>query len=205
MTRDKSINIAERHAAVVGSGPRIAALANADVGDEEWALVRDVRRRAGASDTSEMPEYMRIIAKHGPLFRVHMEIGSAIFAGLLPARERELAVLRVGWLCQAPYEWGEHVVIAQRSGIDPEEVSRVVAGSADPGWSRHESAILKGVEELLADHELSDTTYEILRSRWSEEQFIEYLFVVGHYQMTAIVQNALRIPLAPGNGGLAHR
>jgi 4-carboxymuconolactone decarboxylase len=46
-----------------------------------------------------------------------------VFAGhvlrkqTLPARERELLILRIGWLNQAEYEWAQHVEIAKREGI----------------------------------------------------------------------------------------
>jgi alkylhydroperoxidase family enzyme len=44
-----------------------------------------------------------------------------VFAGhvlqkqTVPPRERELLILRIGWLNQAEYEWAQHVEIAKRS------------------------------------------------------------------------------------------
>ena len=35
--------------------------------------------------------------------------GVLLYGGALPARERELLILRTGYLCRAPYEWGQHV------------------------------------------------------------------------------------------------
>ena len=32
----------------------------------------------------------------------------------LPARDREILILRIGWLCRAEYEWGQHVLIGAR-------------------------------------------------------------------------------------------
>ena len=79
-----------------------------------------------------------------------------LFKGALSPRERELAILRVDWLCGAPFEWGEHVDIAKRYGVSREEIERVTQGSSAPGWSEHERAILKGVEESLANYMISD-------------------------------------------------
>jgi hypothetical protein len=56
---------------------------------------------------------------------------------------------RVGWRCRAPYEWGEHVDIAKRNGVTAVEVERVTAGAYAPGWTAHEMAILRGVDELI--------------------------------------------------------
>ena len=132
-------------------------------------------------------------------------MGTAIFQGQIPSRERELAVLRIAWLSRAPYEWGEHVDIGKRYGLEDQEVERVTQGSAAPGWDEHERAILRGVEELLADQALSDSTYATLAKTWSEPQLIEYLMMVGQYVATAFIQNSLRVRLAEDNPGLSHR
>ena len=46
----------------------------------------------------------------------------------LPPRERELLILRIGWLNQAEYEWAQHVEIAKRSGISEDEIERIQRG-----------------------------------------------------------------------------
>ena len=40
---------------------------------------------------------------------------------VLPPRDRKLAILRTGWLCQAPYEFGEHAKQARRLGFTDED------------------------------------------------------------------------------------
>jgi len=198
-------DVAARQAHVVGDGPRIAAVANEAVDADSLRLVNEVRASAGTSQVSVMPEYMRTIVKHPSIFRAHMEMGTVIFRGLIPPRERELAVLRIGWLCRAPYEWGEHVNIGKRYGLTAEEVARVTAGSAAESWGEHDAAILRGVEELIADHCLSDETWNTLAKRWDERQLIEFPMMVGQYAAIAMVQNTLRIALAKDNPGLSHR
>lgn len=200
-----SFDIAAREAHVVGKGPRIEAVPNDRIDAESWALVNTVRGSIGAPPTDIMPEYMRMMVKHPAIFRCHMEMGTAIFKGQLPARERELAVLRIGWLSRAPYEWGEHVDIGKRSGLTREEVERVTQGSSAPGWSEHERAILRGVEELLADQALTDATWNVLAKSWNEAQMIEFPMMVGQYVATAYVQNSTRTRLAGDNPGLSHR
>lgn len=200
-----SFDIEARHAQVLGDGPRIAALSNDEIDAESRELVRRIRASAGAGDIAEMPEYMRTMLKHPALFRCQMEMGTTIYKGKIPAPERELAILRVGWLCRAPYEWGEHVDIAKRFGLTAEEIERVTQGSSAPGWNEHQRAILRGVEELLADQSISEDTWNALAKRWNEAQLIEYLMMVGQYVATAFVQNGLRIRLAPDNPGLGHR
>ena len=197
--------IAAREAQVVGAGPRIAALEDSEMSGEAREIVDAVRASAGAGPAAEVPDYMRTIAKHPGLFRSQMDTGKLFFNGLIPARERELAVLRIGWLAGAPYEWGEHVKIAQRYGVSPEEIERAIAGSSAPGWTAHEAAILRGVEELIADFAIGGETWDVLAQSWDEAQMLEFPAMVGQYVAIAFIQNSIRTRLAPENPGLSHR
>jgi 4-carboxymuconolactone decarboxylase len=197
------IEARERH--VLGTGPRIAAIPNDEVDEESWKLVRAIRATTGAGPIEVMPEYMRIALKHPGIFRCQMEMGTVLFQGTIDPRERELAVLRCGWLCRAPYEWGEHVAIGKRYGISDEEIERVTQGSSAHGWSAHDAAILRGVEELIADQALSDETWNALAKTWNEQQLFEFPMMVGQYVATAFVQNTVRIALSDTNPGLASR
>lgn len=198
-------DIAQREAHVVGDGPRILALHNDEVDAASRALVNGVRASAGAGPATIIPDYMRTVIKHPEIFRCQMEMGAVIFQGRIPARERELAILRCGWLSRAPYEWGEHVDIGKRYGLTDEEVERVTQGSSAAGWNDHEAAILRGVEELIGDQAMSDETWNVLAKSWDEAQLIEFPMMVGQYVATAFVQNSLRIRLAPDNPGLSNR
>ena len=172
---------------------------------EAREIVDAVRASAGAGPAAEVPDYMRTIAKHPGLFRSQMDTGKLFVNGLIPARERELAVLRIGWLAGAPYEWGEHVKIAQRYGVSPEEIERAIAGSSAPGWTAHEAAILRGVEELIADFAIGGETWDVLAQSWDEAQMLEFPAMVGQYVAIAFIQNSVRARLAPENPGLSHR
>ena len=202
---DPEFDLADREAHVVGSGPRIEPLAQDALDADSVELVRAVRAGAGVFEMAEVPEYMRTMIRHPEIFRCHMEMGTALFNGRIPPREREIAVLRVGWLCRAPYEWGQHVNIARRVGLSSEQIERTRQGSTAPGWSEHEAAILRGVEELIEDKALSDATWDVLAKTWDEAQLIEFPMMVGQYVATAFVQNSLRIRLEHGNPGLSHR
>ena len=197
--------IAARMAQVVGEGPKIEAYADKDLSQEARDVVLEVRAAAGAGPMGEVPEYMRLLVKHPEYFKCNMETGAVLFRGRIPARERELAILRNGWLCGAPFEWGEHVHIAKRYGVSDEEIERTTVGSGAPGWTEHEAAILRGVEELVSDFAVSDDTYATLAKSWDEVQLIEFPAMVGAYITTALIQNTLRARLADDNPGLTRR
>jgi alkylhydroperoxidase family enzyme len=197
--------IAAREAELLGKPQRIAPLRREEMSDEVMDIITKIRAAIGLSPTADIPEYVMTMVKHPEIFRRQMEMGTTIFKGSLSPRERELAVLRVGWLMRAPYEWGEHVDIGKRYGVTAEEIERVIQGSAAPGWSEHEAAILRAVEELLSEQAISDATWATLAKSWNEQQLIEFPMMIGQYVATGLLQNALRIRLAADNPGLTYR
>lgn len=198
-------DIAAREGHVLADGPRILPLDQDALDQFARDLVAEVRAGAGADPIDIMPAYMRTMIRHPALFEMQMKLGTVLFNGRIPPREREIAILRVAWLSQSPFEWGSHVTIARRCGLTDEEIERTTHGSSAPGWSPHEAAILRGVEDLLADFALSDATWETLAQTWDEAQLIEFPAMVGQYVATAYIQNSLRTPLEEGNTGLNRR
>jgi 4-carboxymuconolactone decarboxylase len=194
-----------REAEILGSPQRIQPLGIDELDDAARAEIIKMREAVGQTQHATLPPVFATMMKHPALHRCQMDMGMVLFKGRIPVRERELAVLRVGWLCRAPYEWGQHAVIAKRYGVTVDEIERVTQGSAAPGWSEHEAAVLRGVEELLQDQMISDATWDVLARSWDEPQLIEFPSMVGQYVAIAYSQNALRIRLNPENRGLRHR
>lgn len=195
----------QRHRQVLADGPRIDAIPNDQIDAQSWDLVNRLRAAAGAPPTDQMPAFMRLMAKHPPLFHCQMEMGNVLFNGRISPREREIAVLRISWLAGAAFEWGEHVEIGKRAGLSADEIERITHGSSAKGWSSHEAAILRAVEELLADFAISDITWTTLAASWEEQQLIELPMMIGQYLTTAFLLNSLHVQLGAGNEGLAHR
>lgn len=198
-------DISERERQVVGLVPRVTPLEQEVLDPSATALIDQIRRAAGGVPVDVAPEYFRTMIRHPRLFRSQMELGTVLFQGALPPLERELAVLRVAWLCGAPYEWAQHVGIAERLGMASETIERARQGTAAGGWSEHERAILAAVEELLEDKVIADATWAVLARSWDEAQLIEFPMMVGQYVATAYVQNSLRVRLEGCEEGLARR
>jgi alkylhydroperoxidase family enzyme len=203
----KPVDIEARMADIAGKPQRIEILSFKDLSEEQLEMINRLRAGAGAgpANADNIPEFFLVAAKHPALFRHQVEGGTVFYNGTIPKRERELAVLRIAWLCRAPYEWGEHVDIGKRYGVTAEEIERATQGSAAPGWSEHDAAVLRGVEELLGDTMISDETWDTLAKSWSEQQLMEFPMLVGAYVSTAMQQNSLRLRLAKDNPGLRHR
>jgi len=200
-------DVEARMAEIAGKPQRVGMLSFDDLSEEQLDMINRLRAGAGAGPATaeNIPEFFLVAVKHPALFRYQVEGGTIFYNGTIPKRERELAVLRLAWLSGAPYEWGEHVDIGKRYGVTAEEIERVTQGSSAAGWSEHDAAVVRGVEELLENKILTDDTWDTLAKSWSEQQLMEFPMLVGAYLATAFQQNSLRLRLAPDNPGLSHR
>lgn len=204
-TRPPEFDIDERHAQVA-QNPRIAPMKAGEFSDEAKLLVEQTFARVDAVDKAEIPEYFAIAFKHPGVARSQMQFSLELAQrGTISVREREIAVLRVAWLARAPFEWGEHVTAARKCGLTEEDIERVTQGSGAEGWSHHEGAIVRAVEELMSDYAIATETWEILAASWSDQQLMELPGLVGHYLATALFQNSVRFELLEGNTGLRRR
>jgi alkylhydroperoxidase family enzyme len=201
--------VRQREELVLGKGPRLEPLTSKDTIDTAIRNTQEVRKAAGSSTpvtADDVPELMTTLLRHPDLYGRIAELSIQLLGkGVLTLRDRQLAILRVSWLCQAPYVWGEHVKHSKRIGLSSEEIERVTHGSFAPGWAEHERAILRAVEELHEGALISDATWEVLSSRLDDKQLIELPILVGQFTTVIYVQNALRLRLAPGNIGLRAR
>lgn len=200
-----------REAEILAGGPRIAMLPPEAMDEEAQGVRAFLLEMAHSRDPDadygdQVPTILPLMMRHPALFRLQAGLGVQLLVeGALSARDRELAILRVAWLCGAPYEWGEHVGFARTAGMTGEEIERITLGPDAPGWSRHERAILNAVAELRADAMICDETWNVLAETLDEKQLIELPILIGQYQAVAYYQNALRLPLHPGSQGLRAR
>ncbi len=140
----------------------------------------------------------RTLAHHPGLMKRWLVFGNHVLAkSTLPPRERELVILRIGWLCRAGYEWGQHVGIGLDAGLSSEEIDRIPLGSGAPGWSGLDRALLDATDELHADAFISDATWARL-AELSDPQKMDLVFAVGQYNLVSMALNTLGVQPEPG-------
>ena len=178
--------------------PRITPLSESDWDDKTRELVESAS--AGAVGAGA-PNIFTTLVRHRRLFRRWSAFGGVLLTGTLPARDRELVILRTGWLCRAAYEWGQHVRLGRLAGLSDEEIGRVVDGPGAEGWTDIEAALLRATDELHADACISEATWAILAANFSPEQLIELPMLVGQYHLVAFTVNSLGVQREPGVAG----
>jgi alkylhydroperoxidase family enzyme len=115
----------------------------------------------------------------------------------LPAREREIVILRIGYLCKSGYEWTQHVRIGLREGLTEDEIARIKQG-ADAGWSAADAALIRAADELVADHFITDATWAELGKHFSDKQRMDVVFTVGQYTQVSMILNTFGVQLDAG-------
>src|SRR5258705_12448627 len=112
--------------------------------------------RIGSSSTDNTFD---TLARHPSLLRTWMPFAAGVAVnGALPARVRELTILRTGWNCRSQYEFGQHAALARKVGVSDEEIARVKAGPKPQGWTELEAAMIRAAEGLNAAAALTDNT-----------------------------------------------
>jgi alkylhydroperoxidase family enzyme len=155
--------------------------------------------RIGSSSTDNTFD---TLARHPSLLRTWMPFAAGIAVnGALPARVRELTILRTGWNCRSEYEFGQHAALARKVGVSDEEIARVKAGPKAQGWTELEAAMIRAADELHADACISDDTWALLATHLDQRQLIEVPILVGQYHLVAYMLNSLGIQREPGLGG----
>jgi hypothetical protein len=112
------------------------------------------------------------------------------FKSSIPAREREICIIRTGWLCQADYEVIHHIYRGLVAGITAEEVIRILEGPEAPGWNLHDALILRATDELHENYFLCDDTWIKLTEKYNEKQVLELILTIGHYTKVAMFLNS---------------
>ena len=144
----------------------------------------------------------KTLAHHPDLFRRWLVFGNhVLFKSTLPPRERELIILRIGWLCEAEYEWGQHVLIGKETGLTAEEIDRIKAGPNARGWSEPDKLLLQATDELRKDAFVSDSTWQGLTKHFDKKQLMDMVFAVGQYNLVSMALNTLGVQLDDGLEG----
>ena len=168
---------------------------------EEWD--EEIKAFAGSPDAPNALNIFGTLARHPKLMKRWMVFGAHVLGkSTLSARDRELLILRTGWRCGAPYEWGQHIVIARAVGITDEEIQRVADGPDAAGWDPSEALLMRAADELHDNTALSDATYAGLAARYDEQQLLDLVFTVGQYHLVSMALNAFRVERDDGVTGM---
>ncbi len=171
--------------------PRVPLTNSSDWDVDSRPILEGIERNSG-----RILNIFRTLAHHPKLLkRWTVFANHVLYGSTLPARERELIILRTGYLCGSGYEWAQHAEIARRCGLSDAEIERIAEGPAAPGWSDDDRLLLTATDELSEDKFISEPTWTQLSERWNTQQLLDIVFAVGQYTLVSMALNTFGVQL----------
>lgn len=108
---------------------------------------------------------------------------------------RELAIVRVGELAQAPYELAAHRAMGLNSGLTQAQIDDIADWKASNNFNEIERAVLQYTDEVAVDIRASDDTYAQLEQHFSSREIVELTVTIGYYGMVARTLESLQVDM----------
>jgi alkylhydroperoxidase family enzyme len=171
--------------------PRLAPLPEAECSPAQLELLNKARGHLSSVNVLDT------VIRHPDLLRRWLPFfAHALHKSTLPARDRELLILRVGRLCGAEYEWAQHVPFAERAGLSAAEIRGIASGSTDPIWTADsDRTLIRAADQLHGETMLDDQVWAALSQCYNTQQLMDIVFTVGQYRLVSSALNTLCIQL----------
>ena len=177
--------------------PRIKPLAQSEWTAEQQRLLEPWKNPDGS-----VINVFTTMVNHPKFMEAQNPFGLYILRGqTLPPRDREILILRIGWLCRAEYEFGRHRIVGKRVGLTDEEIDRIPEGLKAAGWNDFDATLIRATDELYYDAFILDATWNALAKRYNQQQLVDLVGTVGQYTLVSMLLNTFGVQLEQGVPG----
>jgi alkylhydroperoxidase family enzyme len=117
------------------------------------------------------------------------------YGSKLDMRLRELAILQVGWLARAPYEWSHHVKLGLDFGVSEADIQALI-DDTDGKPTKLDvltRGVLRAAREMTNDGEMSAATFATLQAALGNEQVVDLTITIAFYNAVVRVLATLQI------------
>jgi len=111
----------------------------------------------------------------------------------VPAALRELIILRVAVLNEAPFEFQAHAPIALREGVNEQKIFAVADNPIAKIFDPEERLVLELTDSMTRDIVVPDDLMLELKQRYDDERLVELVATVAAYNMVSRFLVALHI------------
>lgn len=176
------------------NAPRIAPLADADLSPAQREALAPV-----TAPNRPVLNIFRTLAHAPDALKAFLAWGNYILRNnALEPREREIVILRTGFLCRSGYEWTQHVGMVRRAGMTEDVISAIKTGAGAPVWSAADAALIRACDELHEKQFVSDATWAALKTHFAEKQCMDVVFTAGQYTQVSMMLNTFGVQLDEG-------
>jgi 4-carboxymuconolactone decarboxylase len=135
------------------------------------------------------PEMGDIAQQLGLQFRFHSSI---------PPKLNEFAIMLMARLWTVQFEFAAHHRLALQAGLSPAIADAVIAGKRPTSMAPDEEAVYNFCMELVNTKQVSDATFDAVKSRFGERGVVDLIGVMGYYHMVSMLLDVDRYPLPAG-------
>ena len=160
---------------------------------EEWS--EDQREVLASYNTEQgILNVFATVARNPKAAKAFLGWGGYVRRGArMNEREREIVILRTGWLCRAGYEWTQHSRLGRAAGLTTEDLERLKLPAAAPGWTVREHVLVQAADELHDDCFISDETWRDLSDFMDDSERMDLVYLVGHYTQVCMILNTFGV------------
>ena len=116
----------------------------------------------------------------------------------LEPRLSELAIIVVGAVWKAEYEFAAHGPMAVRAGLRPEVVDAIARGEAPVFARDDERVVYEFAHELVTARRVGDELYAAAVNLLGDTGTVELVGILGYYTLVCMTLNAFEVPLGEG-------
>ncbi|MFZ3131064.1 MAG: carboxymuconolactone decarboxylase family protein [Desulfosporosinus sp.] len=118
--------------------------------------------------------------------RHFMRMGNSLLTqAKLDARLRELAILRIAYLCDSRYEWYQHEILAKQVGVSEQQISAIRLDKNSMVFNDQERAVLRYTEEVTVNVKSGEESFTELSQFLSSQELVELTLTIGFYNLVA--------------------
>jgi alkylhydroperoxidase family enzyme len=156
------------------------------------------------------PEYRDLLKRPINLTRVLVNSPQARQAGMamadyirygskLDGRLRELAILQIGYLARAAYEWSHHIKIGHDFGVSDDDIRELIKATEGKPTKLDDRTlcVLRAAREMELDRGISKATFEKLRGYLDKVEIVDLIVTIAHYNGIVRLLASLEVDVEP--------
>ena len=142
----------------------------------------------------------RTMAYAPNLLRKYIEWSSELrFKTALDPKLRELAIMTVGRLTGARYEYTHHWNAARKLGLPAEKLTALAEYEKSPLFDDRERAVIRYAIEATRDVKVGDDTFNTVRDVLGDDRILmELVLLVAGYNLVVRLLVPMQVDLEPG-------
>lgn len=146
----------------------------------------------------------KVVANSPGLLLNFIRLGNSVIGRMeLPARLREIVILRVARLTGSEYEWAQHAPVALQVGVSQKQLDSISDWKNSAEFNNQERAVLQYTDEVAQKVKVTDQTFNTLKNFFNEQTIVELTMTIGYYEMVARLLVPLQVELDESSVGSA--